>query len=37
MGNLPVRHTVLKQLETTLIQRQNVDSTLDECGPTLFA
>ena len=29
MGNLPVRHTVMKQLETTLIQCQDVDSTLD--------
>ena len=29
MGNLPVRHTVMKQLETTLIQRLDVDSTLD--------
>ena len=27
MGNLPVRHTVMKQLETTLIQRLDVDST----------
>ena len=38
MGNLPVRHTVMKQLETTLIQRLDVDLTLDGIlGSTLCA